>query len=311
MENRSHALIAGLFTLLLGVAAVLSLWWFGGKHEATREYLVVTGKSIAGLNVQAQVRYRGIRVGKVEAISFDREDYRQTLIRIRIREDVPITAGTLARLGVQGVTGIAHVQLEDDGRNPVPLAEGANGLPRIAMGDSMLEEMTSLGRATLHNVREAVTDINRLLGPENQQMVSRTLGNLEMASSDARQASQQLRQLFSPENTRLLHSALQRAEYTLGEAGPFFAEARGLVSRLQQLGEKLDVALGEPATDGVGALAPRANELARELAVTSRQLGRVLQMLEESPQSLIFGQQKTPPGPGEAGFVAPVTNKGK
>ena len=83
------------------------------------------------------------------------------------------------------------------------------------------------------------------------------------------------------------------------------------VSRLQQLGEKLDVALGEPATDGVGALAPRANELARELAVTSRQLGRVLQMLEESPQSLIFGQQKTPPGPGEAGFVAPVTNKGK
>ena len=43
MENRSHALIAGLFTLLLGVAAVLSLWWFGGKHEATREYLVVTG----------------------------------------------------------------------------------------------------------------------------------------------------------------------------------------------------------------------------------------------------------------------------
>ena len=32
----------------------------------------------------------------------------------------------------------------------------------------------------------------------------------------------------------------------------------------------------------------------------------VLLMLEESPQSLIFGRQKTSPGPGEAGFAAPL-----
>ena len=30
MENRSHALIAGLFTVLLGLAALGALWWFGG-----------------------------------------------------------------------------------------------------------------------------------------------------------------------------------------------------------------------------------------------------------------------------------------
>lgn len=311
MENRSHALIAGLFTLLLGVAGVLSLWWFGGQHEATREYLVVTTKSISGLNVQAQVRYRGIRVGKVEAISFDRGDYRQTLIRIRIREEVPITAGTFARLGVQGVTGIAHVQLEDTGKDPALLAGDAGGLPRIPMGDSTLEELSSLGRETLRSVRDAVSGLNRLLGQENQQRVVQTLSNLEAASGDARLVSQQLRQIVSPENARLLNSALRRAEHTLGEAGPFFAEARALVGRLQQLGEKLDVALGEPASNGVAALAPQVNELAREFASTSRQLGRVLQMLEETPQSLIFGQPKIPPGPGEAGFVAPTTDKAR
>ena len=61
MENRSHALVAGLFTLLLGVAVVLAVWWIGGKHEATRDYTVVTRQNVTGLSLQGQVRYRGIR----------------------------------------------------------------------------------------------------------------------------------------------------------------------------------------------------------------------------------------------------------
>jgi hypothetical protein len=35
----------------------------------------------------------------------------------------------------------------------------------------------------------------------------------------------------------------------------------------------------------------------------------VLQMLEESPQSLLFGPPQQAPGPGEAGFVAPSGSK--
>ena len=66
MENRSHALMAGLFTLLLGTAAILAAWWFGGKHELTREYTVVTRQNVTGLSLQGQVRYRGIRGGKVQ-----------------------------------------------------------------------------------------------------------------------------------------------------------------------------------------------------------------------------------------------------
>jgi phospholipid/cholesterol/gamma-HCH transport system substrate-binding protein len=44
---------------------------------------------------------------------------------------------------------------------------------------------------------------------------------------------------------------------------------------------------------------------------TSRQLNRVLQMLEESPQSIVFGPPRHAPGPGEAGFVAPTMSARK
>ena len=310
MENRSHALIAGLFTLLLGIAAALSMWWFGGKTEVTRDYLVVTSKSVSGLNPQAQVRYRGIRVGRVESIDLDRGDSRNILILIRIRDDVPVTEGAVARLGYQGVTGIAHIQLDYDesasqgpAASRAPLLATADGPPRISMEDSLVDALTDTGADTLKEIHRLVANINRFLSPENRKTMTHTLNNLAAASDNAREASAQLQQALSGQNLRALQATLKNAEYAAGQAGPFLAEARGLVSRLQSVSDKLDLALGGPAS---AATLPRLNELGRDLAATSRQLGRVLQMLEDRPQSLILGGRKQMPGPGETGFVAPA-----
>ena len=305
MENRSHALIAGLFTLLLGISALAALWWFGGKNEDTKNYLVLTTRSVTGLNVQAQVRYRGVRVGRVEGIDLDSTDIRNTLIRIRIRADIPVTEGTIAKLGFQGVTGIAHVQLEETGSNQAIRVAGEGTLPRIPMRDSFMQEISDTGADTLRSVRDLVAGINQLLSAENRQSIAKTLANLESTTGNAREASAQLRLLLTPENIRLLHSTLQRAEQTVGQAAPFFAEARGLVARLQTVGEKLDGVLGDQRS-GASALVPHLNELTGELASTSRQLNRVLLMIEESPQSLIFGRQNALPGPGEPGFGVPT-----
>jgi phospholipid/cholesterol/gamma-HCH transport system substrate-binding protein len=305
MENRSHALLAGLFTLLLGLTAVAALWWLGGRHEATQDIIVLTQKNITGLNSQAQVRYRGVRVGRVEAINLDSEDMRNTLIRIRIRAGIPVTEATVAKLGYQGVTGIAHVQLEESRPDAAPLVAQGTGLRRIQMQDSMMQELSDAGAETLRNARDFLAHANQLLSPENRQSISKTLANLEASSGNAREASAQLRQLLTPENVQRMQSTLARAEQTVGQAAPFFAEARGLVSRLQSVSDKLDQTLGDPASGG-GALVPKLNELSSELSTSSRQLNRVLQMLEDSPQSLIFGRQPGTPGPGEAGFVTPI-----
>ncbi|MEI7430790.1 MAG: MlaD family protein [Betaproteobacteria bacterium] len=308
MENRSHALWAGLFALLLGLSAVAALWWLGGKREPTDDFVVMTKKSVTGLNAQAQVRYRGVRVGRVEAINFDPDDIRNTLIRIRIRKGIPITQGTVAKLGFQGVTGIAHVQLDETGKDALPLVASGGVLPRIPMQDSLIQELSDVGSETLRQARDFLANANQVLGPENRQNISKTLANLEATSSNAREASAQLRQLLSPENVVLMRSTLVKTEQTVGQAGPFFAEARGLVSRLQTVSDKLDITLGDSTAGGSGLL-PKLGEVSSELSSSSRQLNRVLMMIEESPQSLIFGRKTGQPGPGESGFVAPSNNK--
>lgn len=312
MENRSHALLAGLFTLLLGVALVLSVWWIGGKRETTRDYTVVTQQNVTGLSLQGQVRYRGIRVGKVQAIELDPEDVRNILIRISVNDTVPVTRGTIAKMGYQGVTGIAHVLLEETGNDLQPLPGGSGTASRIAMQPSLIEELSDAGGATLRAASDFLNRANELLGSENQGRFSAILANLEASTANANDTISQFRGVLArtPESIRLLNATLARVEDAAGKATPVLVEARELIVRLQGVSERLDDLLGDPSPSGIGALAPRLNQLGSELSANSRQLQRVLQMLEESPQSIVFGSPKHAPGPGEDGFSLPVGSAG-
>ena len=84
MENRSHALLTGFFTLTLLVAAILFGVWFNRDRVERVPYLLATTLSVPGLNPQAAVRYRGLEVGKVDAIDFDTQKAGQILVHISV-----------------------------------------------------------------------------------------------------------------------------------------------------------------------------------------------------------------------------------
>lgn len=310
MENRSHALIAGLFTLLLGLAVAASIGWFGGQREATKDYIVLTRQNVTGLSPQGAVRYRGMGVGKVQSIVLDPQDVRNILIRISVSDAVPITRGSTAKIGYQGVTGIAHIQLGDSGADPTPLEGEGGELPRLIMQPSLIDELSLVGGEALHQARDVLVSINQVLNAENRARMAKTLANLEAATAVAQETLSRLQPLVSTENLRVFKSTLVRAEQAVGQAAPFFAESRVLVGRLQAASDKFEAALGDSATGGAGALAPRLNELSLDLSSTSRQLNRILQQFEETPQSLLFGVPSALPGPGEAGFALPASAGG-
>lgn len=302
MENKSHAFAAGLFVLLLGCAALLGFYWLGGSKDDTHDYVVVTKQNIGGLNPQAQVRYRGIRVGKVSDIRLDPDDYTNILITIAVSEDVPLTKGTVAKLNYQGVTGLAHILLLETGKDEAPLEPDDEKPPHIAMIPSLLDDLGETGMATLKQARQLMANANAMLGAENQQHLQATLANLAAASADIRPALtnlnatlRQVGKLVDDRNLRLLSQAA-------GEAAPLLADTRVLIGKMQSAADKLDLAIGDVSADGAAGLMPRLNELATDFSLANRQLGRVLRMVEESPQGLVFGAPARAPGPGEPGF---------
>jgi hypothetical protein len=138
MENRSHALAAGIFTLLFGIAAAIAIWWLGQSDASTTTYVLETRRNVTGLNVQAQVRYRGIRAGKVAAIEPDEADPRLILVTISVDNRFRLTRASTATLGYQGVTGLAYVQIEDDGSSVEPLVAKDGVMPRLALKPTLV-----------------------------------------------------------------------------------------------------------------------------------------------------------------------------
>lgn len=303
MENKSHAFVVGLFALLLLAAGIFAIYWLGGVSEATNDYVVVTRQNIGGLNPQAQVRYRGIRVGKVSDIRIDQHDPSNILITISISRNINLTQGTVARLGYQGITGLAHILLLESGRDADPLPPNNAEPPRIVMMPSLIDELGETGAATLREMRQFITNLDAAFNEENRAHLTATLVNLDAASAGMKPALENLNLTLLQMRKLLDERNVNNLSLALAEIGPLLAETRTTVGKIQQAADKLDVAIGDPAANGAAALIPRLNEMAGDFSTTSLQLSRVLRTLEDSPQGLIFGVPPQPPGPGEPGFA--------
>lgn len=309
MENRSHALAAGIFTLLLGIAAAIAIWWLGQGRDTSASYILETRGNVTGLNVQAQVRYRGIRAGKVDSIEPDAADPRVILVRINMDSRFKLTRASTAQLGYQGVTGLAYVQIEDDGSSAEPLLGKDGEDPRIALRPTLFETLGAKAIDIVTQVSAVSLRLGKVLDEKNLQNLSRTLDNVATASESLREMPKilaSMREALSEQNLRNLRQILAHLEKTAGESAPLTAEMRELVKSMSALSRRVEALAGSAGDELTSATLPRANALMNELAANSRQLSRVLDSLEHNPQMLLFGRGAAPPGPGEAGFAVPT-----
>jgi phospholipid/cholesterol/gamma-HCH transport system substrate-binding protein len=315
MENRSHALLAGLFTLIFLLATALALWWLGGTREQIHTYLLETRGNVTGLNLEAQVRYRGIRAGKVKDIRTDPADPATLLVEITLGRQYRLTDKTLAKLNTQGITGLAYVMLEEGGANGKLLEPDDRNPPRLRMQPGLLEKLGDKAGDITGQVAELGTRLNRMLDDRNLQNLQRSLDNLSMASESLKELPTimaGLRAALSETNIGRLSGLLAQLEKSAGDAAPLAAEARTLMATLNGLAQRLDT-LAQSA-GGVGErlnaeTLPRAEALMRDVASATRRLDRLIDTLNDTPQALLFGTTPPRPGPGEAGFVPPAAKE--
>jgi phospholipid/cholesterol/gamma-HCH transport system substrate-binding protein len=307
MENRAHAIVVGLFTLLLGAGVVLIVMWFSGDTEKRAIYRLESQYSVTGLNMQAPVRFRGVEVGRVETIAFAGDKARTITIDVSVRADTPITRGTYAQLGSQGVTGLAYVILDDDGDKTQALSSDESRKSPIPVRRSFIEEVSGSGKALVTDASEVARRLNTLLDEKNQAQLMRTLASLDAATRGIADVARKLEPAMHdvPAMTREARQALTRADTLLGNMNKLTVELTQRVDTLERVSKSAEQ-VGGAAESISGATVsetlPRINVLLEELARDSRALERLLTQINDQPSSLVFGRPAVVPGPGEAGF---------
>lgn len=314
MENKAHALAAGIFVTVVAALLVALAAWLTRDSGERHVYEISTREAVTGLQSQATVRYRGVDVGKVDTIGFDPKAPGNVLVRMEIDKDAPLNRDTFATLSFQGVTGLAFVQLDDDGKPAPPLAPDDASPPRIPLKPGLLAKLTEHGEKILDQVEDATRRINRLLGDDNQKRFASTLDHLDTAAASAGALAKRLDTTVATrvdpalaESTRTMQSVQRSADQIGRTANEFGETARRLNAKdgpIDRLAEGT-AALSHSADTFNAATLPRINRVADETSRAVRQLGRAASSIGEHPQSLLYGTGPVPPGPGEAGFAAP------
>jgi phospholipid/cholesterol/gamma-HCH transport system substrate-binding protein len=317
MENKSHALAAGTFVvLLLALVIALSVWLTRDTRDL-QTYELSSPDAVTGLQPQASVRFKGVNVGKVTAITLDPQKPGNVLIQLAIDGQAPITESSFATLGFQGVTGLAFIQLDDTGESRVALPRGGTPPARIPMRRNFMAKLSDQGEDLLGQLISGSNKVNTLLSEDNQKTLMTAIDNMSKAAQSLQQlannTNKNLPALIGESRTTLqvVQSTSQRVGDSADEARRSAAAFRKVTERMGAPGGTLDqLALGVETLAVTGqtlnaASLPRLNRAVDDTARAARQVSRAVNAVNDNPQSLIFGHGAIAPGPGEAGFSAP------
>jgi phospholipid/cholesterol/gamma-HCH transport system substrate-binding protein len=312
VESRAYALVTGLF--VLGIAGCIVVWahWLAKAPVARSAYRVVSSVPVAGLNPEAQVRYRGMGVGRVSSIALDGKDPRRILVNIEVDSNIPVTRGTYAQLGMEGITGIAYVHLLDSFKDLQPAPKGADGLVELPLKPSFFDALSDDAEGAMRDARELMASLNGLLTPDNRKRISATLASLERISANLESASVRLpvvvarTEAWLSEDNRLrvtgslesIHETAKALPELTRETQQLVKDARELVGQVGKLSGEAHGVAGGVREDTL----PRVNALAESVDRSAREVGRLALQLDRDPQSAIFGRKPGRPGPGEPGF---------
>jgi len=324
MENKSHALAAGSFVLLLSAVLISLAMWLTRDTRSLNVYQLSGAVNISGLQPQAGVRYSGVPIGKVTTIALDPTARGKVLVSIAVDDSAPITSRTFATLGYLGVTGLAFIQLEDAPPAPGVASTEPARLPpnsRLELKPGLLTKLSDRGERLLEQLEQSSQRVNQLLSDGNQQTLLAAVGQIGQAASELKQLTQETRSTLPP---LLISSqgALDVVKLTSKRVGDSADEVRAsarafrLVTErmyapggtLDQLDQGAAILVATGQTLRINTL-PRVDQAVLDASRTTRQLGELTQTLTDNPQAILLGKPNTPPGPGEPGFAAPAAGQ--
>ncbi|MBS1139841.1 MAG: hypothetical protein H6R13_1294 [Proteobacteria bacterium] len=309
METKVNYTVVGAFVLVLGAVLVAALLWLasGGAFQKKYDlYAAIMDESVAGLNLNAPVKYNGVDVGKVRQIELDPSNPERVNLLFAIERGTPIKEDTVAVLKTQGLTGIAYVELSG-GADQAPLLRAAEGseYPVIRTKPSLSARLDNVLTSVLAKLDSTSNNLNAILSVENQAAFKSTLADLAslahtLAARKETIDAGLIDTARTMKNSAQASAGLEPLIARLGRSADAVEKMGTEVANTSASAGKTINSAGRDINRFTAETMPQLERLLGELSVLSTSLRRLSEQTERNPSGLLFGHKPVPDGPGES-----------
>jgi phospholipid/cholesterol/gamma-HCH transport system substrate-binding protein len=295
MENKINYTIVGLFVVILMTGLLSVTFWLTRQYgqQTYDTYFVHLSESVAGLNMDATVKYRGVDVGSVVRIGLKADNPEVVELLLKINQNIPIKTDTTAALNFYGITGLAYVELEGIDKQ-APLLKRLNGaIPVIPSRPSTLKRIDQSLSQFAEKSIETLENINLLLGDKNINNVERLLFESTELVKDLRVQLKGIRTLV--DNGVVMENKIAATTEKISAASTS-------IKRMADNIEKNTTGFSQEMTRGIRTSFSALNQLLSDLDILTATLQTTLQDIKNSPADLLFKRTQPNPGPGEDGY---------
>jgi phospholipid/cholesterol/gamma-HCH transport system substrate-binding protein len=322
MATQKTKFTVGLFvTFGLGIA-LLAFIWLGMSRflEKGQYYATYFDKSVQGLDIDSDVKYRGVTIGRVDSIGVA-PDSKLIQVVLKIETGQKLGDDIVAQLSTAGITGAMFVDLDRKEEGDIDQS------PELTF-PSEYPIVSSKPSATISDLSEGLVDVFSQIKALDLGGISKkvklTLDNINLAIADADIKGLSTSIAASLDDIRLIvdrerwdnifasvNDILDNADSSLLHLDNSIASleriTEGKAETVENAIDDLKIAmekaniflekgtsLMEGADDSISTLSSHLLNIARDLEMASENLNRITEIIADQPSQLIFGE---PPDP--------------
>jgi|WetSurMetagenome_2_1015567.scaffolds.fasta_scaffold00172_16 phospholipid/cholesterol/gamma-HCH transport system substrate-binding protein len=171
------AVICGLVFVLVAIPLGLRV-----SHKEKTYFAYFSGESMSGLEQGSSVKYHGVLIGKVSAISYDPKNISRIRVAFKIQSDFPMKKDMYAQSWAMGITGLNYLDIMG-GTNESPELPPNSEIPTKV---SMFSSLTGKIDVIVEKVELLLNHLNKISEPDSLASIKKILDNLVAVTEDAK-----------------------------------------------------------------------------------------------------------------------------
>ena len=299
MASKTQNVKLGIFLTATAILFMLVLVFVGGQALwMDRDvYYIESEKSIGGIGAESDVTMYGVKIGEVEEIELDEENYDSVRVVLALEDHVKVPVGAQAYLETQGLTGLKVVEISggDLSRGVVP---PGSYIPR---GETTLESLEQrMGdlvpkvEETIEETRQLIASLRAIAQSVDPKTVEHLVDQTDSLIAELSATTSMVRDTVAENRPELrsilkdIDSATTKANALLDDADSTSEDIEAVVRNANELVEEAHRVL-RVNEDDVRATMYNLRRTSQNAEMLSREL-------REQPSRLLFSE---PPPPRE------------